>query len=149
MSSQTPECSKWSIWVGQEIEGAESDLGKRTLFVRHGNYGLTEKYAKLYDVERIWFCKEFFVPRGPRCEVVTRFVGKYDVAVEVTPDMLEWLPREVIEKTQIFLKIPAKVNRLKPTDFVCVGPPFSDVLFEIGTGLQMRPKQYNDDIQLI
>jgi len=127
-----PECHDWGIWEGNEIEGT-TDMGVITLFVRRGD---PSKYWDEY--QRLWFCKEY---QDYDMLLKAKNLGKI-VALEVTPETLLVLPREVRLSVQLYLKIDAG---LKIGDHVCVGTAFKDQAFMIGEGAKVEPWQYSGD----
>ena len=131
----TPACATWGLWVGREIEG-HSELGRVTLFVRHGSPSEILKAVDLY--ERVWFCKEWKGWVIVRTAILTHKV----VCLEATLDTLGTIPEDVRKAARIYLKIPVDLKR---GDHVCVGPAFADEAFEIGCGRRVAPESYGGD----
>jgi len=148
LSSQ-PECAKWNLWVGDEVEGGNGQLGVKTLFVRDATESFIIQSARDHRVKRIWFCKEFLVPIKPQCRVIDNFIDEYDVAVEVDLRLLGLLPDRICRTCQLFLKLPLpNVEKLKKGDFVCIGGAFNDVLLNMSDGLKMNPELYKKDTRI-
>lgn len=132
MEFEKPECSKWKIWEGVEIEGT-TDLGEKTLFVRAND---PRPYWDNYN--RVWFCKEFI---DYSTILEAHDLGK-KVCYEVTLQRLPFIPQEVLDKVQVYLKIEAN---LKIGDHICIGTAFKDQAFMIGEGAKVEPHQYAED----
>lgn len=143
----TPECSKWSIWIGKEVEGS-SDIGVETLFIRSLSTTVDEferqadalipAMTRRGEITRVWFCKEFTDWK------LLRAIAKHfkTVCMEVSIKQYGNLPRDFQTDFTIYLK----VNLLmKAGDHICVGPPFQDEAFKIGTGVKVTPQQYSND----
>lgn len=149
-SPKLPDCSKWHVWKGPEIEG-HSSKGVQTLFIRS-----LEKFPRIAPTDdlsflrtnskcsRVWFCKEF------KNWAMIKAIGKHfdEVCIEVEPKCLLAIPLKLRETCRIYLKVilPAP---LKAGDHVCVGLPFADEAFEIGTGATVKPEDYQKDIKII
>jgi len=129
-----PKCSKWNLWEGKEIEG-NTDLGTKTLFVRAGNF---EKYKKKFS--RIWFCKEY-----RNFDKIRNVIDTHQVALEVTLNDISEIPSDVFQRVKIYLKVDAT---LKNGDEICIGTPFYDEAFLIGSGNSVHGEQYQNDKEL-
>lgn len=148
--TQNPPCAQWSVWIGKEIEGT-SCIGQETLFVR-ALKGVTALNAGALKstltrngrIERVWFCKEF--SDWDTLRAIAKMFKH--VCIEATPKTYETLPSEfrTESKYRIYLKVSMS---LKPGDFICVGPAFSDESFEVGTGTKVNPSQYNNDTRIL
>lgn len=133
-----PPCADWHVWVGPEVEGSV-DLGKRTLFVRHCRYW--KQYVDA-SIGRVWFCCEFDDWNQVR-EAIAEFPGS--VCLEVNSRTVERIPKDVMKNVRAYYKLDPG---LKPGDFVCVGPAFSDEAFQLGSGRTVRPENYLADRRL-
>lgn len=139
-----PACSKWGVWVGVEIEGSDA-LGEPTVFIRRLPPALYNKGADLSVLthngkySRVWVCKEF-----EEWDMVRAFFKVFKkVVLEVSARTYGNLPRDIIQRAQLYYKLPV---RLKPGDVVCVGPAFEDESFVVGTGKKVTPDQYGKDV---
>ncbi len=139
-----PECSKYNIWSGLEIEG-HTGLGEETLFIRKLEVkpaDLTEQLLNSFTRNgkrtRVWFCKEF--KNWKLLKVLSNHFKT--VCLEVEMGTQSMVPRDIYNTVTIYLKVPIM---LKPGDHVCVGPAFSDEAFKIGTGKRVNPDDYKND----
>lgn len=149
-ATKLPDCSKWHVWKGPEVEG-HSKKGVQTLFIRS-----LDKFPRISPSDdlsflrknsnctRVWFCKEF------TNWSLLKAIGKHfdEVCIEVEPKCLLAIPQKLRESCRIYLKVVLPVQ-LKQGDHVCVGLPFADEAFEIGTGASVNPTDYQNDIQVI
>jgi hypothetical protein len=145
-----PECAKWEIWRGAEIEGV-SGLGDETLFIRKfdttpesfaaGGQALIDKMTHKGMCRRVWFCKEF--TNWGLLRVIARHFKT--VCIEATPKTYDNLPRDFKANFTIYLKLNFL---LKEGDHVCVGASFQDEAFCVGTGAKVRPEQYANDVKI-
>lgn len=134
---EKPPCSQWSVWIGNEIEG-HSDLGEKTLFIRR-DFGGSD-FDLLDQVDRVWFCKEY---KDYNVIKAVRALGK-KVCVEVVPGGIEnALPDDIHENATLYLKM--NVKGLKNGDHICVGKPFEEESFMIGSGTKVTKDQYLAD----
>ena len=148
----TPECAKWKMWVGPEVEG-HSELGEQTLFIRDlattaqqfsaQAEELVPRMTKNGTIRRVWFCKEFV--NWPLLREISRHFRTS--CLEVTPKTYGNVPRDLMSNCVIYLKITDFF--LKPGDHVCVGPNFQDEAFKIGTGAKVSPESYAGDRKLL
>lgn len=138
-----PDCAHWRIWSGPEVEG-QIDLGKKTLFVRDG-FNLTDHEELLLQYQRVWFCKEFVTEKNYGRIRYVIDSGR-NVCIEVTTEMLETVPEDILESAQLYLKIPV---RLKDGDHVCVGYDFVEEAFMMGDGQRTEPSLYNNDVRIL
>lgn len=146
METQTPPCADWKVWVGCEVEGS-SGLGEKTLFIRQLTVAnpLTTDFSFLTKggtISRVWFCKEFTDWRTLRA--IRRLFS--ETCVEVTPKTIENVPKDIRNECRLYLKVNVS---LKKGDYVCVGPPFSDESFEMGTGHSVKETDYLKDQKLL
>lgn len=143
-----PDCATWNVWYGHEIEGTE-DLGEETLFVRKLPIAiekLTDAFinqlTKKGHIERIWFCANF-----REWEKMRKLLPHFKkVCLEVNLRYYYMVPPDVRNKARLYFKVPVP---LKPGDFVCVGLPFRDESFKIGSGVRVTPQQYSKDIKIV
>lgn len=141
-----PKSKDWKIWKGGEIEGSK-DLGVQTLFIRE--LKVDEKADLSFlpaksKCKRVWFCKEF-----TDWKLLKRIAALFEtVCIEVEPKNLESIPIEFRKKYNIYLKVILNYD-LKPGDFVCVGKPYEDEAFAIGSGNKVKPEQYGKDIRIV
>lgn len=157
-----PDCSKWKVWIGNEIEG-HTDLGRMTLFVREMPIGETfqslfrlAKEAHSAPITRIWFCEEFFhnpIRWGFCYEAVE--AGFVQVCLcFVFPfysSALEWFIKSKPYPTanvQLYLKLLSDLKFLRNGDHVCIGDKFADESFCIGQGKKVSPDDYRKDIRI-
>ena len=163
-----PECGKWKVWLGREIEGT-TDLGEWTLFVREIPLGETFKslwqkalialpYANRGEIvgKRIWFCEEFFhqpIRWGFIYEALEAGFTKVCLCF-VFPfhsPALDWFIRSSPfpkESVQTYLKLSSDLKFLKPGDHICIGDKFADESFCIGQGKKVTPADYRNDIRI-
>lgn len=147
---ELPPCATWDIWCGAEVEGT-SGVGEKTLFIRSlRKYPHTSPaddwsfLATKSKCTRVWFCKEF--TNWPLMHAIARHFPEGNVCVEFIPQSFSCLPYKVRKKYRLYMKVD--VDGLKPGDQVCVGPPFSDETFEIGTGVRVTPTDYLNDVRI-
>lgn len=147
-----PPCSNWKLWIGKEVEGRDH-VGETTLFIRDlGNINfaealqLAEKSAG-EPITRVWFCKEFLEYwQKIRYKVIRQALeNSMIVCLEVPISGLGSIPEDVFEKVKIYYKIEAV---LKEGDHICIGHPFSDESFPIGSGFNVIPEEYLNDQQI-
>lgn len=146
-----PDCANWKLWLGKEIEG-DRDVGQLTLFVRDTPWELSGDSHKDFDdlmlstrhhvirgsVSRIWFCEQF-----RNYEIMREAISRgFKVCVELTLRNMVLQP-DILDKATIYVKLPLQ---LKEGDFVCIGRPYRDEAFRIGTGTKVTPEQYAEDI---
>lgn len=145
-----PECSKWQIWIGKEIEGTTA-LGEETLFIRvldisasdaKKNPNLRDMLTKKGRIKRVWFCAEYH--NWPLLREITKFFTT--TCLEVTPASLGCIPKDVVDTCIVYFKLNV---RLKVGDHICVGPPYQDEAFQIGQGQKVTPEQYAQDIKIV
>ena len=149
---QFPPCSKWKIWMGQEVEGT-TQVDELTLFIRElpvtkGN--AAERFSSLValkrlhgiNFKRIWFCKEFADHEVMR--MICQFYQDATKCVEMD-QFYSVLPPDLRARVTVYWKQPLN---LRPGDFICVGRPFNDESFEIGTGARVVPDMYLKDEQV-
>jgi hypothetical protein len=146
-----PECASWNIWRGAEVEGTTA-VGEETLFIRsldanvrpedfENGTELVKAMTRNGRIKRVWFCKEF--SNWPMIRAISKHFKTS--CLEVTPKQYDNLPRDLKAEFTIYLKINFP---LKEGDFVCVGPPFMDESFQIGTGKKVKPEDYASDIKI-
>lgn len=150
--NDNPPCSKWSVWLGPEIEGL-NQIGTRTLFVRKGD--VIESLARAADmgygqIKRIWLCKEYLMSHA-REDLLT-LMGRIQsrnimtsVAVEVPAHRFheyDYLRPFV----RFYIKLD--IRGVERGDHVCVGPAFNDEAFALSQGLgnKVTPDQYLNDV---
>jgi hypothetical protein len=134
-----PPCARWNIWIGREIEGT-IDIGVWTLFVRFmpRGFSLENLLQSHPDIKRVWFCKEF-----RQWEIVREATKLFKtVCLEVSPSSAP-PPKEVTDVVTCYFKFDYCLP--KPGDFICVGKPFQDEAFRVGTGAKVSPSCYLDD----
>lgn len=134
------ESKNWSVWEGPEIEG-HTDLGVKTLFVRDNFYPLErDEDKKLLDsYDRIWFCAEYI-----HIDVINYIADTLNKSVcyELNPLFKR---EEISPNVQCYLKV--KFNLL-PKDHICVGLPYNDESFVIGTGNKVSVSDYKVDVRI-
>jgi hypothetical protein len=150
-----PDCANWKVWRGKEVEGTQG-LGEMTLFIRSlEGFQVTDEsdmsfLAERSKCKRVWFCKEFaFWCWGvvKSWKILENIAKHFEVVcLEVEPKDLESIPLKFREKFVIYLKVNSV---LKKGDFVCVGEPYSDEAFEIGSGKKVNPKDYERDTRIV
>ena len=140
-----PPCSKWQVWSGVEVEG-QSQRGEPTLFIRaippewnplHWQRVTKNKDGSL-KFKRVWFCAEF--TDWEHVRFAMRTIPTVCVEVKAID---AWPPADILKNAVIYLKLPLT---LKPGDHVCVGQPFEDEAFMIGTGQKVGNGDYLQDV---
>ncbi len=150
-----PPCAYWKTWTGAEIEGI-TDVGDRTLFIReicHQSWfsrfvqGLRPDTVALVKdhYPRVWFCSEFREWRT--IKEILAVTQRVCIEVDVTNLAGEMPPVSILmdPKVVIYYKVPVPVRE---GDHVCVGLPFNDEAFLIGTGKKVAPESYMQDIEI-
>lgn len=151
MQTETPKCKSWKIWTGPEVEGT-ADRGVFTLFIREIpdlnffdpidlKMGRLSRILKNVAFNRVWFCKEF------RDWDVIRKIADLAVTVVLEAVPGEIIPQDLRLKIRVYWKIPEILPR--KGDFICIGPPYFDEAFEIGTGTKVDAKEYASDQQIL
>lgn len=118
-----PDCSKWNIWEGEEIEGS-SDIGVTTIFIRDCSkediLNLIPKYT------RVWFCETFV--NYDLIRLSKTICSNINVSVYIE----DWnnLPQDIKGSCKIYLKIKG----LKTGDEIGVGEDFHQEFFTVGLG---------------
>jgi hypothetical protein len=140
-----PPCSKWDKWIGAESEG-HTDIGKMTVFVRKVSclsdlIEYRDQMALKYNqpISRVWFCIEF-----RNWDLIRACVPYFDqicVAVSPTEDVPPW---QGGYHCRLYVRIPMNF-KLRPGDYVAVGPDYHEEMFEIGTGDRNTPELYKND----
>lgn len=143
-----PACSKWKLWLGDEIEGTV-ERGVKTLFIRE----LPPKLQPTDDLSilkskatRVWFCKEF--TNWPLMFAIAELFGYENCCIEVEPKHLAAVPLKIRQGMRIYLKVTL-FYQLKPGDQICVGKRFADEAFEVGKGHKVSPEQYAADVRIL
>lgn len=167
--AKLPECSKWKVWHGKEIEGSEQ-IGVTTIFLRHIDRNkldqpLLTKISKV-DYGRIWICQNlvYEMTHGALSDGKYPLLGKIlkpgiTVVAEITPYLLWRLDNnglfgsclQKIPGLQFFLKIIPKEDGISPQlRHISYGVPYSDVTFSIRAKevTEVKPSQYGKDVCL-
>ena len=146
-TDNTPECARWAIWEGPEVEGS-TDLGAVTLFVRKGLHFpcyITE------HTKRIWICKEMLnrIDSEIGRDIISALKG-------VRPD-LKWafeIPYSQLEHYRhlrafgsLYVKLDLE-GFLENGDTLCVGRPYNDQFFQLSSTNINRviPEDYKNDV---
>jgi hypothetical protein len=150
--SKLPPCASWKIWKGNEVEGTK-EIGEPTLFIRSlEGFVATEDsdfsfLAEKSKCRRVWFCSDFICKDFDKWKIVSSIAKHFlSICLEVEPKNLESVPLEFRKKFTIYLKVNAI---LKKGDVVCVGQPFNDESWEVGTGKKVNPKDYERDTRIV
>lgn len=146
MRHPKPDCAHWNLWYGEEIEGNE-DLGVRTLFVRKANISEIEKALHDFQINRIWFCKEYAESSSHEAVVVLTRNPTVKAVTEVTVELLAKISVKLRRKSAFFLKLGELP--LDNRDFIAVGPAFEDESFKLGEGYKVTPENYEKDIRIL
>lgn len=144
-----PECAHWRMWVGAEVEG-EHDVGVRTLFIRSlkdvpGDFselGTLQLLREKSQCSRVWFCHEFNHWRT--VELATLAFDQ--VCIEARYCFAKSIPPRIRgrENVRIYYKVELDVP-LRDGDVICVGRPFEDEAFTVGSGKRVTPDLYTND----
>lgn len=139
-----PPCSKWHLWIGKECEG-KAGINMLTVFIREISEELANDPKRLTNqgkFRRVWFCKEF-----KNWKQLRAIAEQFDeVCVEVTPKNWDNVPRDILAKYRIYLKVNYP---LKDGDHVSVGLPFHEETFLVGEGKRNKPEDYMSDIKVL
>lgn len=131
-----PKCANWSLWEGNEVEG-NTDKGVKTLFIRK-IVDKKEILSWLNAYDRIWFCEEFqdqdFIKQAIKIH--------NNINISLYVNDIDKYTKWNLKNSRVYLKIPIV---LKPKDYICIGKPFEDESFEIGSGFKVKPKDYIND----
>ena len=144
---ELPECASWNVWLGKEIEGSV-DIGELTLFIRNLTFKADSEKAEAIKVgilklgiKRVWVCADF--RQWAQLRLLLPLFEK--VCIEVNADFYRMVPLDLLRTSRLYFKIPFP---LKDGDFVCVGLPFEDQSFKVGSGIKVNPSQYTKDIKI-
>lgn len=134
---ELPDCSKWKVWKGLEIEG-ETSLGVETLFVRNlFSYKNPEDMELLKTFKRVWFTREY--TDDVTIEAAIEF--GLEVALEVNYEDYDKLSDKIKKAAKIYLVLP--FNLPEGTHIKC-GHSFQELM-----GVLKRPTfamaDYNKD----
>lgn len=159
-NTNQPECAKWNLWRGVEIEG-QTDVGVPTLFVR--NATKVEIFSALdsgYKLTRVWLCEEFLKGEDliEMCCWLLAFKRGLSVAVAVkigdviTADTarLKILQKftsklDAMKAARFAVYYKLQLKGVREGDHICVGNAFADEAFRIGDGRKVTPDMYKDD----
>ena len=150
MSRDKPECSKWQVWLGKEIEGIQ-DLGEMTLFVRSDEW-LKSDHLVPDDVSRVWFCYEYivFLMAERRWDTIVVAHNMYKrVCLEVDPFLLNLVPEGIRNFSKIYLRLG--LLPLKEGDHISYGMPYEEAYLVVTKDNLVKTKkpQYGEDKRLV
>jgi hypothetical protein len=155
---ENPPCSKWSLWLGKEVEGT-LDVGKQTLFVRFASLSQIYEAIIAHKVTRVWFCEEYndwadisYLALSLANRGIKPMTFCFSVLYSNLPKFPLALKSSLAANgvvSQIYLRVPVTLAQLSQVDQVCVGMPYNDVIFSTQLGLKMSPADYSEDVCLI
>ena len=150
MRQNQPECSKWDIWYGKEVEG-HTDIGEYTLFVRRGDFmPYIEKLPE--GTNRIWFCKEYLF----KCVFHNDFRALlwaieffHVTCLDVPVELLRQLPRNITLQCRLYVRL-GDVS-LGLGDQISWGKAYNEKYIAVGEDTPIAtntPETYEEDIRL-
>lgn len=146
----------WKLWFGIEVEGRY--VGVKTIFFRP--QCLDELNKKFADKKFIEECSSYphcyFNPEflgNEECHVFIRkmlTLGKF-VTLSVTPEIINQLPNDLLEKCHLMLVLPVSVfSKLKKSDTLRIDVGDFENFTVTKTGLlHTVPSDYDEDTKII
>ena len=142
-----PDCSKWSVWSGPEIEGEGNDLRVPTLFVRRGwrPHAFKEDADLLKGHKAVWFCMDFIRIERDALEVIEwAYMNADRVSIEVGVDTWFKYPQTLRNRCRLYFVAPPS---LKQSDYVKVGPDYFQTCLRVGSQKPtVKPIDYGQDV---
>lgn len=139
-----PDCSKWNVWEGKEIEGF-TDVNKRTLFVRHASRYRIQELVVKGNYTRLWFCDEYNDLEESWIRDLSDLCPQ--IIFGVTYEKYLTLPSYIKKEFQIYLQLN-NLTDLKENDHIKLGPLYHEESFLIGMGAKAVPQLYTQDIKI-
>jgi len=139
--NSNPDCSKWNIWEGLEIEGF-TDINEKTLFIRNASIEDILKYSKNYN--RIWFCAEYLIDNF--CIYKNFFIElnkTKKVVIAIKSEDYKKYPKYLLDEFQLYIQF--NDFNLKDKDHIKFGVLYEEESFMIGLGKKAKKSLYLQD----
>jgi hypothetical protein len=148
-----PPCSKWNIWYGGEVEGAD-DLGVKTIFVRDLKDRSLASLRKDYPhIHRIWFCDEF----RDWVTIEEALSLYHTVCITVNYPIsrrdFENIPMSILRRAKFYWRISVEswlITALSALEcHICLGKPYEELIVKSSYGSRVSKEIYCSDTKIL